>query len=123
MNDCEWVPLHPSAAVAPGAIVAADVGDLELVVWRAFDGHAVVMDARCPHQWSHLEAEGLVDGDELVCTAHFWRFDGQGCGTKLSILGRRDAKADIEVYPTRERDGMIEAMLVANGGGGGEGAR
>jgi len=122
MSERAWVALHPSSAVAPGAILAADVGEVELVVWRAFDGRAVVMDARCPHQWSHLEAEGLVDGDELVCTAHFWRFDGEGCGTKLSILGRRDAKADIEVYPTRERDGMIEAMLVTNGGAG-EGAR
>jgi phenylpropionate dioxygenase-like ring-hydroxylating dioxygenase large terminal subunit len=123
MSEPAWVALHPSSAVAPGAILAADVGEVELVVWRALDGQAVVMDARCPHQWSHLEAEGLVDGDELVCTAHFWRFDGEGCGTKLSILGRRDAKADIEVYPTRERDGMIEAMLVSNGGGAGEGER
>jgi nitrite reductase/ring-hydroxylating ferredoxin subunit len=107
-----WVPLHPCDHVEPGSVLAADVGSLELVVWRTFDGRAVVMDARCPHQWSHLEAEGFVDGDELVCTAHFWRFGTTGCGTKLNVLGRRDAKSDIDVYPSREHDGMIEAMLV-----------
>ncbi len=33
------------------------------------------MEARCPHEWSHLGAEGVVDGPEIVCAAHFWRFD------------------------------------------------
>jgi len=107
-----WVPVGPSRSVSPGAVVAVDVGDVELVVWRTFDGRPVVMDARCPHQWSHLEAEGVVDGDEIVCAAHFWRFGVEGCGTKLNVLGRRDPKADIDVYPSREQDGMIEAMLV-----------
>ena len=107
----EWVPLHEAGAVAPGAVLAAEVGDLDLVVWRDFDGRPVVMDARCPHQWSHLEAEGVIDGDEIVCTAHFWRFDVEGHGTKLNIKGRRDEKSDIVTYPVRERDGMIEALL------------
>jgi nitrite reductase/ring-hydroxylating ferredoxin subunit len=69
------------------------------------------MDARCPHQWSYLAGEGLVDGEELVCAAHFWRFDRQGRGTKRNLFGRRDDKAGIEVFPTRERDGIIEAEL------------
>ncbi len=108
-----WVPLLGADRVAPGAIVAADVGELELVVWRTLAGEAVVTDARCPHQWSHLEAEGVVDGDELVCTSHFWRFDAAGCGSKLSIKGRRDPKADIGTYGCRERDGIIEVALAA----------
>jgi len=107
----EWVALHEAGAVAPGALRAAEVGELDLVVWRDFDGRPVVMDARCPHQWSHLEAEGVVDGDEIVCTAHFWRFDVEGHGTKLNVKGRRDDKSDIVTYPVRERDGMIEALL------------
>lgn len=63
------------------------------------------------HQWSHLEAEGVVDGDELVCTAHFWRFDGDGRGTKLSVKGRRDDKADIRTFAVREVDGAIEVEV------------
>ena len=106
-----WTPLVPSDDVPPTAAVAADVGDLELVVWRDVEGQVVVMDARCPHQWSHLEAEGVVDGDELVCTAHFWRFDEHGHGTKLNVRGRRDPKADIAVYPSRDHDGVVEALL------------
>ena len=109
--DGHWCPVVAGAAVGPGAVVAADVEGLELVVWRRLDGGPVVMDARCPHQWSHLAADGAVDGDEVVCTAHFWRFGADGEGTKLSIKGRRDEKAPIRTFAARERDGVIEADL------------
>lgn len=104
-----WVPLVPHDAVAAGSVVAADPFDV--VVWRTADGTACVTEARCPHQWSHLAAEGFVDGDELVCTAHFWRFTTDGVGTKINANGRRDAKADIAAFSVRGRDGMLEALL------------
>lgn len=116
-----WTRLLVGDAVAPGAIVAVDLDAtrvpslgadlLELVVWRDAQGNPCVMDARCPHQWSHLAADGAVDGCELVCTAHFWRFDRQGCGTKVNVKGRRDPKSDIAVFACRERDGWVEADL------------
>jgi nitrite reductase/ring-hydroxylating ferredoxin subunit len=106
-----WVAALASDALPPGGVAAIDVGDRELVAWRSFDGRVCVMDARCPHQWSHLAAEGVVDGDELVCTAHFWRFDQRGTGTKVSVKGRRDPKADVEVIPSRETDGRVEIAL------------
>lgn len=81
-------------------------------MWRTAAGKVVVCDARCPHQWSHLALEGEVRGEELVCTAHFWRFDVDGVGVKLNVLGRRDRKGDVAVFPARERDGIIEADLV-----------
>ena len=114
MSDDGWVDLIAAAAVDAGRVVAAEVGEQDLVVWRAFDGTACVMEARCPHEWSHLAAEGVVDGDEIVCTAHFWRFDQRGTGVKLNVKGRRDPKADIEVFPCRERDGRIEARLTTD---------
>jgi phenylpropionate dioxygenase-like ring-hydroxylating dioxygenase large terminal subunit len=106
-----WVCVAASSDVAGADVVGVDIGDRELVVWRGLGGQACVMDARCPHQWSYLGGEGVVDGDELVCTAHFWRFDADGRGTKRNILGRRDEKADIAVFAVRERDGVIEADL------------
>jgi phenylpropionate dioxygenase-like ring-hydroxylating dioxygenase large terminal subunit len=108
-----WVPVAASLDVRAGELVGVDIGDLELVVWRGLGGQVCVMDARCPHQWSYLGGEGVVDGDEIVCTAHFWRFGRDGRGTKLNTFGRRDDKADIAVFPVRERDGAIEADLPA----------
>jgi 3-ketosteroid 9alpha-monooxygenase subunit A len=106
-----WVRVATAADVRGGEVVGVDVGPLELVVWRGAGGQVCVMDARCPHQWSYLFGEGVVDGDEIVCTAHFWRFGRDGRGSKLTVLGRRDEKADIEVFPVREHDGVIEADL------------
>jgi phenylpropionate dioxygenase-like ring-hydroxylating dioxygenase large terminal subunit len=105
----DWVAV--ATEVAPGQIVDAALGDLDLVVWRTFEGEPCVMEARCPHEWSHLAAEGVVDGPEIVCAAHFWRFTTDGTGSKVGMTGRRDPKADIAVFPCREVDGRIEAQL------------
>jgi nitrite reductase/ring-hydroxylating ferredoxin subunit len=108
-----WVAVCASAAVGPGERIDAELGAgkadaLDVVVWRSHGGTVCVMEARCPHQWSHLGAEGVVDGEEIVCASHFWRFDRTGRGTKVNVKGRRDPKADIAVVPARERDGVIE---------------
>jgi phenylpropionate dioxygenase-like ring-hydroxylating dioxygenase large terminal subunit len=106
-----WRDVIASAQVAPAAVVGVEVGGAELVVWRAVDGRVTVCDARCPHQWSHLAAEGAVDGDELVCLSHHWRFDAEGRGSKVNVKGRRDAKGDVAVFACRERDGRIEVEM------------
>jgi phenylpropionate dioxygenase-like ring-hydroxylating dioxygenase large terminal subunit len=102
-----WVPVCPAAEVPPGAVRPTDIGDLELVVWRDHLGRPAAMDARCPHLWSHLGVEGVVDGAEIVCTAHFWRFDRDGRGTKVAVTGRRDEKADIRTFAVREDGGQL----------------
>lgn len=96
------IRLCAGEAVPPGAVVAVTVGDEDLVVWRGHDGVVCVMEARCPHQWSHLAAEGAVDGDELVCCSHWWRFRRDGSGWKVNVNGRRDRKGDIVVLPVDE---------------------
>lgn len=106
-----WVPLAAAAEVAPGAVVAVEVGDRRLAVWRCEDGTVGVVDARCPHQWADLAQVGDVVGCELVCSSHGWRFDLEGTGTKLSVLGRRDRKGDADAHLARERHGTIEAWL------------
>jgi nitrite reductase/ring-hydroxylating ferredoxin subunit len=112
----EWVDLAAAAEVVPGELIAVDVGDgadrLELVLWRDRAGRPCVMDARCPHQWSYLGFEGVVDGDEVVCASHLWRFDVEGRGTKVNVKGRRDVKADIPVFVCEEVDGRVRALLV-----------
>ena len=67
----EWVAVAASTDVPTAGIRDAAIGDLDLVVWRAADGGLCAMEARCPHQWSHLGAEGTVVGDEIVLGHHF----------------------------------------------------
>lgn len=103
-----WQVVLPSDAVPPGEVRTVEVDGREVVLWRSAAGALHAVDARCPHQWAHLGAVGAVDGEELVCLSHFWRFDGAGRGTKLAMNGRRDAKSDIECVAVRESEGGIE---------------
>ena len=51
-----------------------------------------------------------VDGEELICLSHFWRFDTEGHGSKMAMNGRRDPKGDVATFAVREVDGRIEVM-------------
>lgn len=104
-----------ATTLGPGQIVEATADGLDLVVWRSASGRPCVMEARCPHQWSHLGGEGVVDGEELVCLTHLWRFGPDGDGWKLAMNGRRDRKGDIDVFPCREVDGEIVIEIARPG--------
>ncbi len=109
-GDCahgSWVPVAAADAVAPGDVVEATLDGADIVVWRTESGVPCVVEARCPHQWSHLGGSGAVAGEELVCLTHFWTFATDGSGWKENLDGRRDRKGDIEVYPCREVAGEI----------------
>ena len=105
--DDAWVPIASGDGLAPGEIVESTLDGADLVVWRTESGVPCVMEARCPHQWSHLGGAGAVAGEELVCLTHFWTFGTDGRGWKENLDGRRDRKGDIEVYPCREVAGEI----------------
>ena len=100
-----------SERLASGQIVTVDREDGDIVVWRTTAGKVVACDARCPHQWSHLGTAGAVDGEEIVCLSHFWRFDQEGTGSKLSAAGRRDEKSSIRTFAVRENEGRLEIAV------------
>lgn len=103
-----------TVAVPPGTIVDLEVDGTEVVVWRGASGVLCAADARCPHQWSHLGAEGAVDGDDLVCTSHFWRFAPDGSGCRIDGKGVRSAVTALPVYRAVDRpDGTIEVTVPA----------
>ena len=106
----DWIPLGVGTLL-PGELKEATVCGRDLVIWRTASGTPCVMEARCPHQWSHLASEGAVDGEEIVCLAHFWRFDIEGKGWKENVKKRRDKKGDIEVYSCGEEGGDIWVKL------------
>lgn len=106
-----WLAVERSDRIAPGGRMTVEADGSDVVVWRSASGVLAACDARCPHQWAHLGAAGAVDGEELVCLSHGWRFGTDGAGCKESASGRRDEKAPVEVVPVRERDGVIEIEL------------
>ena len=101
-----------TATLAPGELIDVDIDGTEVVVWRGASGALCAVDARCPHQWSHLGAEGAVDGDELVCTSHFWRFGLDGSGCRIAGKGHREPVTGVAVFAVADRpDGTIAVTV------------
>jgi phenylpropionate dioxygenase-like ring-hydroxylating dioxygenase large terminal subunit len=100
------VDLDP-ATLAPGAVVAVEIGGDEYVVWRGRSGALGSAPRSCPHL-DHDLAEGYVVDDELVCPGHGWAFDGHGNMFKRNEFGRVDPKGDVPALRVREGAQGIE---------------
>ena len=73
---------QPAFSKIPGASAlrgkgphAVSVDGVDLILLRA-NGRARVYQGRCPHQGALL-GEGELEGNELVCRNHHWRFDAE----------------------------------------------
>jgi nitrite reductase/ring-hydroxylating ferredoxin subunit len=86
----------------------------EIVAWRGIDGLLQLSEARCPHQFVHLASSGTVDGCELICTAHFWRFAASGEGSLRDSSGRREPVSALIAFPTDESTGEIWGYIPNN---------
>ena len=109
-----WRTVASSTEVPDCGVLTIEVDGEEVVLWRSVSGVLAACDPRCPHQWAHLGAAGAVDGEELVCLSHFWRFSADGAGSKVAMNGRRDEKGPILVHQVREIDGRIELSMTAD---------
>jgi phenylpropionate dioxygenase-like ring-hydroxylating dioxygenase large terminal subunit len=72
-----WHPVARSEALAAGAPLALALLGEELVLWRDAQGVARAFTDRCPHRGARLSM-GRVEGGELECPYHGWRFEGGG---------------------------------------------
>jgi len=102
-----WYRACHSEELPVGAVKALHYLNRELVAWRGEDGAVAVMDAHCPHLGAHLGYGGRVEGCELVCPFHWWRFDAAGENTRVPYDGSRNRAARIHTYPAVDRNGLV----------------
>jgi phenylpropionate dioxygenase-like ring-hydroxylating dioxygenase large terminal subunit len=90
---------RPLARVVQGA---------PLVLFRSGAGRAAAFLDRCPHRNVPLSA-GRVQGDQLECAYHGWRFDADGrCRAIPGLCGPIDARArNATSYACVEQDGFV----------------
>ena len=82
---------------------------LHLVSWRDAAGAVHVQDAFCPHLGAHLGHGGTVEGCEIRCPFHGWRYDAEGSNTAIPYSERQNRKARLRTFPTLERNGVTFA--------------
>jgi phenylpropionate dioxygenase-like ring-hydroxylating dioxygenase large terminal subunit len=86
-----------------------------LVLWRDARGGVRAFRDVCVHRGTALSL-GRVEGDEIVCAYHGWRYGADGACTAIPQLAeptRVPARARAVVYPTCERYGLVWVALAA----------
>ena len=109
-----WHPVAFAGDVA-GEPVAANLLGEPLVLWRNSAGRAHAFRDLCIHRGTALSL-GRVEGDEIVCPYHGWRYEAGGRCTAIPQLAdatRVPAKARATTYRCAERYGLIWAALDA----------
>jgi len=106
-----WQPLARSEDVAAGRARTIRFFGEDLTLYRGESGRPYLVGGRCAHRCTRLHT-GWVQGDEIRCVYHGWKYDGTGQCTE--IPSEREGLARtvrIAGYPVREYCGLVFAYL------------
>jgi phenylpropionate dioxygenase-like ring-hydroxylating dioxygenase large terminal subunit len=102
-----WYRVVSSDAVAVGTVVALRAFGRELICWRGESGTAHVSGAFCAHLGAHIGHGGFVEGDNVVCPFHQWRYDGDGRNVRIPYRDKPQRAAKLDALPTIEANGHV----------------
>ncbi|CAN1209533.1 Vanillate O-demethylase oxygenase subunit [Tumidithrix helvetica PCC 7403] len=100
-----WYWAIPSRSLPVGKVKAVTLMGRDLAIYRGANGQTVAMDAYCPHMGAHL-AEGRVDGDDLRCFFHNWKYDAQGICLDVPAL-EKPLPVCVKIWRTAEIYGLV----------------
>lgn len=100
-----WYWAIASKQLRRGQVKPVTLLGRELAIYRGKDGSAIALDAYCPHMGAHL-AEGKVEGNDLRCLFHNWRFDARGTCVEVPCLGK-PLPISVKTWPTAEKYGLV----------------
>ena len=78
----------------------------KLVVWKGADGTLNVLDAYCRHMGGDLST-GTVQGDNVACPFHSWRWGGDGKCKEIPYARRIPPRARTNAWQTLVVDGQL----------------
>lgn len=101
-----WYPMFPSKKLSRKKTHLFQILNQRIVVFRGEDGSVHALDAFCPHMGADLN-NGHVEGNELRCYFHRWKFSGAGHLTDIPCQKSLPANVKLKSYPTAERYGFV----------------
>ncbi|MFM7365452.1 MAG: Rieske 2Fe-2S domain-containing protein [Cuspidothrix sp.] len=100
-----WYWVLPSQSLKVGEVKSINIFGRDLIVYRGQDKRAVILDAYCPHSGTNL-AEGKVEGNEIRCVLHRWKFDAEGICVDVPALDE-PVPVKAKTWPVAEQYGII----------------
>jgi 5,5'-dehydrodivanillate O-demethylase len=106
-----WHPIALADEVAKGSAKPVRVLSEDLTLYRGESGQPHLVAGRCAHRRTLLHT-GWVQGDQIRCMYHGWRYDGTGLCTEIPAEKRpRTPPVKIVGYPVHEYCGLVFAYL------------
>jgi len=106
-----WQPVMRARDLAPGRAKPLEILGEKFTIYRGADGAPHVVAYRCPHRGTPLSL-GWVEGDDIRCRYHGWKFSCTGqCVEQPNEDRPFSEKVSMHSYPVREYVGLIFAYL------------
>jgi 5,5'-dehydrodivanillate O-demethylase len=106
-----WHPIYRAADLVAGHAQPVRVLNEDLTLYRGEGGTPHLVAFRCAHRGTQLST-GWVEGDQLRCFYHGWKYDGSGqCVEMPAEDATFPPKVRIASYPCEQYLGMIFAYL------------
>jgi len=114
-----WYYAFPSRDLGPGALVPKTILGRDLVFARDKEGTPFCLADICPHRGMPLHF-GRLEGSELECCYHGWRFTPDGRLTAIpSLIEDQEfdfSRINVTAYPCREAQGNVWVWIGAGKG-------
>jgi 5,5'-dehydrodivanillate O-demethylase oxygenase subunit len=102
-----WQPVYIASELPAGRAIPIRIMSEDFTLYRGETGTPHVIAPRCPHRGALLHT-GWVQGDQLRCFYHGWKFGEDGrCVERPAEDNRIPPQAHIRSYPTKEYLGLI----------------
>lgn len=106
-----WQPIFHTADLPAGRAKPVTIMGSEYALYRGADGTPHLVDPACPHRGARMSV-GTVEGSEIRCFYHGWKFDGLGrCTDQPAEPQPFCDKVAIRAYPCRDYLGLVFAYL------------
>ena len=106
-----WMAVQRSEDLARGHAKPIRIMGEDYTLYRGESGRAQVFDYRCPHRGAQMHL-GWVEGDDIRCLYHGWKFDCSGqCVEQPAEEAGFARKVRARSWPTREHMGLVFAYF------------
>lgn len=108
-------PVSLSRDLTTKQVMRAELGDVDMAVWRSASGVVSAWENRCPHRGMRL-SHGFVRGESLACAYHGWHYNCAGACHYIpahpELAPPQTIKAN--VYNIAEASGIIWVNATGN---------